>query len=52
MFTGLAGLLAGLFALGANPLPGVVIVLGGMAFLLNSTAKLCAVQVKRNDSVR
>jgi hypothetical protein len=34
-------LLAGMLLLGERPLLGVLVMLGGMAFLLRSTVKLC-----------
>jgi hypothetical protein len=42
---GFVSLLAGMFLLGERPLLGALVMLGSMAFLLRSTARLC----KAND---
>lgn len=45
LLVGFVSLLAGMFLLGERPLLGVLVMLGSMAFLLRSTARLC----KAND---
>ena len=41
LLAGFVSLLAGMFLLGERPLLDVLMMLGGMAFLLRSTARLC-----------
>ena len=41
LFAGCASLVAGMFLLEEQPLWGVLIILGGMAFVLRSTARFC-----------
>jgi hypothetical protein len=41
LLAGFVSLLAGMFFLEDSPLLGVLVVLGGMAFLLRSTTRLC-----------
>jgi hypothetical protein len=50
LLAGFGGLLAGLFLLDRNPLFGVLGMLGAMALLLGSLAKLCKV-AERNEFV-
>jgi hypothetical protein len=52
LLAGFVSLLAGMFLLGEYPLFGVLAILGSMAFLLRSTAKLCKQQVTRTDFVK
>jgi hypothetical protein len=52
LFAGFVSLLAGMFLLGEHPLFGVLAMLGGMALLLRSTAKLCKEQVIGTDFVK
>ena len=52
LLAGFVSLLAGMFLLGEYPLFGVLAILGSMAFLLHSTAKLCKQQVTRTDFVK
>ena len=41
LFAGFASLVAGMFLLEEQPLWGVLVILGGMAFALRSTARFC-----------
>lgn len=51
LLAGFVSLLAGMFLLRERPLVGVLAMLGGMAFLLRSTARLCKEQVTGTDFV-
>jgi len=46
---GFVSLMAGMFQLAEHPLLGVLMMLGSMAYLLCSTARLCNAQVKRSE---
>ena len=52
LLAGFVSLLAGMFLLAERPLFSVLVMLGGMAFLLGSTARLCKAQVTRSDFVK
>ncbi len=41
LFAGFVSLVAGMFLLEEQPLLGVLVILGGMAFVLRSTARFC-----------
>ena len=52
LLAGFVSLLVGMFLLAELPLFGVLLILGGMAFLLGSTARLCKAQMTRSDFVK
>jgi hypothetical protein len=49
LLAGFVSLMAGMFQLAEHPLLGVLMMLGSMAGLLCSTARLCKAQVTRSE---
>jgi hypothetical protein len=49
LLAGFVSLMAGMFQLAEHPLLGVLMMLGSMACLLCSTARLCKAQVTRSE---
>ena len=49
LLAGFVSLMAGMFQLAEHPLLGVLMMLGSMACLLCSTARLCKVRVTRSE---
>ncbi len=51
VFSGLAGLVTGMYLLATGPLPGVMVMLASMAMLVSSVGKLAEAQEVRQESV-
>ena len=49
LLAGFVSLIAGMLQLAEHPLVGVLMMLGSMACLLCSTARLCKAQVRRSE---
>jgi len=49
LLAGFVSLIAGMFQLAGHPLLGVLMMLGSMACLFCSTARLCKAQVTRSE---